>query len=262
MNDECSLIISNHQSEIINPMRISRLFLDTPLQTGDTVSLEGERLNYVARVLRLKPGVALSVFNGHGGEYSAQLQTVSKRGANLLIGAFTDHDCESPLNMTLVQGISRGERMDYAIQKATELGIARIIPVFSQRSMVSLDGERLEKRQQHWQGVIRSACEQCGRNRVPVLETALDLPEYLEQDVTATKLLLDPLARDSLHAMSAPTNNICLLIGPEGGLDTHERQLAHSHGYSSIRLGPRVLRTETAAVACIAAMQALWGDLR
>jgi 16S rRNA (uracil1498-N3)-methyltransferase len=243
-------------------MRISRLFLDSPLQTGDTVSLEAERLNYVARVLRLKPGVQLTVFNGQGGEYSAQLESVSKRNASLIIGAFNNRDCESPLSLTLVQGISRGERMDYTIQKATELGITRIVPVFTQRSMVSLDGERLEKRQQHWQGVVRSACEQCGRNRLPAIETALALPEYLEQDVTGTKLLLDPLANDSLHVMSAPGNNTHLLIGPEGGLDDQEHASARAQGYTGIRLGPRVLRTETAAVACIAAMQALWGDLR
>jgi 16S rRNA (uracil1498-N3)-methyltransferase len=243
-------------------MRISRLFLDTPLHTGNIVSLQGEHLNYVARVLRLKPGVHLTVFNGRGGEYSAQLESVSKRSADLLIGEFNERDCESPLELTLVQGVSRGERMDYTIQKATELGITRIIPVFTQRSMVSLDGERLEKRQQHWRGVVRSACEQCGRNRVPVIETAMDLPEYLEQDVAGTRLLLDPLANNSLHAMSAPDNSMHLLIGPEGGLDDQERKLARAQGYTGIRLGPRVLRTETAAVACIAAMQALWGDLR
>jgi 16S rRNA (uracil1498-N3)-methyltransferase len=243
-------------------MRISRLFLDSPLQTGDTVSLQGEQVNYIARVLRLKPDVELTVFNGQGGEYSARLESVSKRSASLTIGAFSDRDCESPLNLTLIQGVSRGERMDYTLQKATELGITHIVPVFTQRSMVSLDGERLEKRQQHWQGVVRSACEQCGRNRVPVIETALPLSEYLGQNVIGTKLLLDPLANDSLHAMSAPDNNTLLLIGPEGGLDDQERALARAQGYTGIRLGPRVLRTETAAVASIAAIQALWGDMR
>jgi 16S rRNA (uracil1498-N3)-methyltransferase len=243
-------------------MRISRLFLDTPLHTDNTVSLQGEQLNYVARVLRLKPGAHLTVFNGQGGEYSAQLESVSKRSADLIIGEFNDRDCESPLDLTLVQGVSRGERMDYTIQKATELGVTRIIPVFTQRSMVSLDGERLEKRQHHWQGVVRSACEQCGRNRLPIIESAMALPEYLEQDVAGTKLLLDPRANDSLHAMSAPGGCTYLLIGPEGGLDDQERVLARSRGYTGIRLGPRVLRTETAAVACIAAMQTLWGDLR
>ena len=243
-------------------MRISRLFLDSILQTGDTISLEGEPLNYVARVLRLKPGAHLTVFNGQGGEYSAQLESVSKRSASLIIGEYNDRDCESPLNLTLIQGISRGERMDYTLQKATELGVTRIVPVFTQRSTVSLDGERLEKRQQHWQGVVSSACEQSGRNHVPAVETAVDLSEYLQQDVTGTKLLLDPLATDSLNAMSAPDDNTYLLIGPEGGLNDQERALAHAQGYMGIQLGPRVLRTETAAVACIASMQVLWGDLR
>lgn len=243
-------------------MRISRLFLDSPLRTGDTLSLDGEPLNYVARVLRLKPGTTLTVFNGQGGEYSAQLESVSKRHAQLVIGAFSERGCESCLDLTLVQGVSRGERMDYTLQKATELGITRIIPVFTQRSSVSLAGERLEKRQQHWQGVVRSACEQSGRNVVPRVETALALTDYLQQEVSGTKLLLDPLATDSLHGVAAPGQKTHLLIGPEGGLDAQERELAHTRGYTGIRLGPRVLRTETAAVACIAAMQALWGDLR
>lgn len=243
-------------------MRISRLFLDTQLKTGSTVSLHGEPLNYVARVLRLKPGTRLTVFNGQGGEYSAQLESVTKRCASLIIGEFNNHDCESPLELTLIQGVSRGERMDYTLQKATELGVTHIIPVFTQRTMVSLKGERLEKRQQHWQGVVRSACEQCGRNRVPVIKTALDLTEYLQQKIVGTKLLLDPLAESSLQSISTPDSRTHLLIGPEGGLDDNERELALSKGYLGIRLGPRVLRTETAAVTCIAAMQALWGDLR
>lgn len=243
-------------------MRISRLFIDSPLQSGDTVSLQGEPLNYVARVLRLRAGTMLTVFNGHGGEYSAQLESVSKRSAQLLIGDFTARDCESPLKLTLVQGISRGERMDYTLQKATELGVTRIIPVFTQRSTVSLEGERLEKRQQHWQGVVRSACEQCGRNSVPVVETARLLTEYLQQPPCGTRLLLDPQAEDSLHTIPVPDDNINLLIGPEGGLDEQERTLAIAQDYSGIRLGPRVLRTETAALAGIAAIQTLWGDMR
>lgn len=242
-------------------MRISRLFIDTPLQTGDTISLEDEALNYIARVLRLKSGTTITVFNGQGGEYSAQLESVSKRSANLIIGEYNDRDCESPLNLTLIQGISRGERMDYTLQKATELGITQIVPVFTQRSTVSLDGDRLEKRQQHWQGVVRSACEQSGRNHVPVVEAAVDLSEYLQRDVTGTRFLLDPLATNSLNSMSTPGDNTFLLIGPEGGLNDQERTLAHAQGYIGIQLGPRVLRTETAAVACIASMQVLWGDL-
>jgi 16S rRNA (uracil1498-N3)-methyltransferase len=152
--------------------------------------------------------------------------------------------------------------MDYTIQKATELGVTRIVPVFTHRSMVSLAGERLEKRLHHWQAVARSACEQCGRNHVPVIEAALNLPDYLELDVAGGKLLLDPLAESSLPALSLPDDRMHLLIGPEGGLEAQERALAHARGYTGIRLGPRVLRTETAAVACIAAMQVLWGDLR
>ena len=243
-------------------MRISRLFLDTPLQTGNTVSLEDEQFNYVARVLRLKKGTQLTVFNGQGGEYPAQLESVGKRSAELIIGEFNDRDCESPLKLTLIQGISRGERMDYTLQKATELGITHIIPVFTQRSMVSLDAERLQKRQQHWQGVVRSACEQCGRNIVPTVGDALNLSEYLNQEIVGTKLLLAPLAENSLQSITKPDDSTHLLIGPEGGLNDDEQTLAINKGYKGIRLGPRVLRTETAAVSCISAMQILWGDLR
>ena len=175
-------------------MRISRLFIDSTLKSGDTISLEGEPFNYVARVLRLKPGAELSVFNGQGGEYSAQLVSVSKRSAELIVGAFDALDRESPLDLTLVQGISRGERMDYTIQKATELGISRIVPVFTQRSMVTLTGERMEKRLHHWQGVVRSACERCGRNHVHVVEAHLPLPDYLERENVCNKLLLNPSA--------------------------------------------------------------------
>lgn len=260
-------MIIHEQSSFIIPrssitMRISRLFLDTPLQTGDSISLEGDVLNYVARVLRLKPGTAITVFNGQGGEYSAQLESVSKRSASLVIGEHNDRDCESPLNLTLVQGISRGERMDYTLQKATELGVTHIVPVFTQRSTVSLAGERLEKRQQHWQGVVRSACEQSGRNHVPAVDAAVELSDYLQRDIAGTKLLLDPLATNGLNSISAPANNTYLLIGPEGGLNDQERAQAHAQGYTGVQLGPRVLRTETAAVACIASMQVLWGDLR
>lgn len=242
-------------------MRISRLFIDNTLKSGDTISLEGEPFNYMARVLRLKPGAELTVFNGQGGEYAAQLASVSKRRAELIVGAFNNRDRESPLDLSLVQGISRGERMDYTIQKATELGISRIVPVFTQRSMVSLEGARLAKRLQHWQGIVHSACEQCGRNHVPVVEAALSLPEYLEQENVGNKLLLDPLAETGLTTLPPPGGRTHLLIGPEGGLGDQERVLAHANGYMGIRLGPRVLRTETAAVACIAALQTLWGDL-
>lgn len=241
-------------------MRISRLYLDTPLQSGQLVTLDADRLNYVARVLRLKPGHELVVFNGEGGEYAAQLTALHKRAGSLTIGEFSAIDVETPLSVTLVQGISRGERMDYTLQKATELGVRRIVPVFTTRSVVNLSDERLENRRQHWQGVIRSACEQSGRNRLPLLDTACELSRWLKQDDSELRLLLQPGADRSLRELPAAAS-VSLLIGPEGGLEEHERELAVEAGYVSCRLGPRVLRTETAAVAAIAALQLLQGDL-
>jgi len=151
-------------------MRTSRLYLDTPLAEQQTLTIEGERLNYIANVLRLKAGTEISIFNGQGGEYKAIISSINKRSASIDLKEFYNNNIESPISITLAQGISRGERMDFTLQKATELGVNNIIPIFSQRCTVNLKGERLEKRLQHWQGVIRSACEQSGRNELPQIK--------------------------------------------------------------------------------------------
>jgi len=241
-------------------MRISRLFIDAPLHSGSQVELDAEQLNYVLRVLRLKPGYELIVFNGEGGEYSAEVTELHKRAGILSINAFHDIDIESSLSITLIQGVSRGERMDLTLQKATELGVDRIQPVFSEHCTVNLDGKRLEKRHSHWQGVVRSACEQSGRNKLPQLELAVSLNDYLNSATNNLCLLLDPLAETSLKNLPVPDSNIQLLVGPEGGFSEQERQNAYKNGYQGIQLGPRVLRTETAAIAAISAIQVLWGD--
>jgi len=241
-------------------MRLSRLYIDKPLQAGQSVKLDGEELNYVSRVLRLKPGNAVTLFNGQGGEYSGTISELHKRQCIIDIDAFSDIDTESTLNITLVQCISRGERMDITLQKATELGIQRIQPVFSKHCTVVLEGKRLEKRHNHWQGVIRSACEQSGRNILPLLEPAIALNDYLATTTNNTCLLLDPLAKTSLKDLPVPDSDIQLLVGPEGGFSEQERQSAYDNGYQGVQLGPRVLRTETAAIAAMAAIQVLWGD--
>jgi 16S rRNA (uracil1498-N3)-methyltransferase len=241
-------------------MRISRLYLDSPLATGQSVTLEDDVLNYVSRVLRLKPGMQVAVFNGQGGEYTGTITELHKRNGVIEIGEFHAVNVESALEITLVQGISRGERMDYTLQKATELGVTRIAPVFCERTVVNLKGERLESRLHHWRGVIRSACEQSGRDLLPELLMPCSLEVWLENDDAEQRLLLHPGSDKSLRDV-VPAINSSLLVGPEGGLSDTERELALRSGYTACRLGPRILRTETAAVAALAAIQLLQGDL-
>ncbi len=237
-------------------MRIPRIFLPVPLAAGALVTLDGTAANHLTRVLRLKPGAELVLFNGEGGEYPAVLEAA----ATARLGALRAVECESPLAITLVQGISRAERMDFTIQKAVELGVTHIVPVFAARSVVELRGERLQRRIQHWQGVIVGACEQCGRNRVPALDAAVDLSEWLRRaPAPSLRLVLNHRATASLHTLPRPTA-LTLLIGPEGGLEESELSQAERAGFIGMRLGPRVLRTETAAVAALAALQTLWGD--
>ncbi len=241
-------------------MRISRLYLDTPLAEQQIITLNGERLNYIANVLRLKAGTEISIFNGKGGEYSATIVEINKRSALLEIKTFTDKNIESPLSITLAQGISRGERMDFTLQKATELGVNKIIPIFSKRCTVNLKGDRLEKRLQHWQGIVNSACEQSGRNNIPHVEIAQTMDSFLEAKNNPCQILLDPESTQTLSSLSPVPDSVTILIGPEGGFDAREREQAYTKGYQGVQLGPRVLRTETAAIATISAMQALWGD--
>lgn len=237
-------------------MRIPRIFQPVPLAPDALVTLDRTAANHVTRVLRLKPGAELVLFNGEGGEYPAVLDAA----ATARLGAWRAVECESPLAITLVQGISRAERMDYTIQKAVELGVTRIVPVFAARSVVELRGERLQRRMQHWQGVVIGACEQCGRNRVPALDVAVDLSDWLRAPETQSlRLVLNHRATTTLSTLPRPTAST-LLIGPEGGLDESELAQAERAGFIGMRLGPRVLRTETAAVTALAALQTLWGD--
>jgi 16S rRNA (uracil1498-N3)-methyltransferase len=237
-------------------MRIPRIFLPVPLAPDALVTLDSTAANHVTRVLRLKPGAELVLFNGEGGEYPAVLEAA----ATARLGAWRDAECESPLAITLVQGISRAERMDYTIQKAVELGVTRIAPVFAARSVVELRGDRLERRMQHWLGVVIGACEQCGRNRVPALDVAVELSDWLRAPAAPSlRLVLNHRATTTLNALPRPTA-LTLLIGPEGGLDENELAQAERAGFIGMRLGPRVLRTETAAVTALAALQTLWGD--
>lgn len=249
-------------------MRVPRLYLPQALSAGQTLTLPTDRGHYLTRVLRLQPGNKLILFNGDGGQYQATLANSGARDCRVEVGAFSDKGCESPLPVTLIQGISRGERMELTLRKATELGVCRIQPVTSRRCQVKLDGTRLEKRVQHWQAILASACEQSGRNRLPELLPPTDLARSLAEMATqpadrsgTLALTLDPQAQSSLTDFTGPVPAVSLLIGPEGGLSPEEIEQAARSGFRGVRLGPRVLRTETAPLAALAAIQVLWGDM-
>lgn len=242
-------------------MRIPRIHHPHPLAEGDEIELAPQAAQHVARVLRLKPGAPLILFNGEGGEHPAELVVVEKRRVCVALGPRDPREAESPLAITLVQGISKGDRMDYAIQKAVELGAARIEPIFTERSAVELKGDRLEKKWAHWRGVAVAACEQSGRNRVPEITVPRRFADWLAEPLQGAGITLDPRAGRPMAELEPPVGPVSVLIGPEGGLTDREIQLAGTSGYQGVLLGPRVLRTETAAAAALTAVQLLWGDL-
>jgi 16S rRNA (uracil1498-N3)-methyltransferase len=216
------------------------------------------------RVLRLKAGDAVALFNGDGAEYSAIISEAGRDRLALEVTGRTAVDRESPLAVTLAQAVSGGERMDYTVQKAVELGAAVIQPLTAERSVVRLQGERAAKRAEHWQAVVVASCEQCGRNRLPHVLPLLAFDAYLAGEAArrddALRLMLSPRSARALRDFDRPAGAIVLLAGPEGGFSPQEGRTAEQAGFLPARLGPRVLRTETAAVAALAAIQALWGD--
>ncbi|MGK2940728.1 MAG: 16S rRNA (uracil(1498)-N(3))-methyltransferase [Immundisolibacter sp.] len=242
-------------------MRIPRLYVDQPLASGSEVTLDRRAMEHAAKVLRLRAGDDLCLFDGLGGEYAAVL--VRGVGGALVaqVGEHTPDRVESTLSLCLVQGISRGERMDYTLQKAVELGVQAVVPVVTERTVLRLHGEREQRRLAHWRGVILAACEQSGRTRVPTLMAPCTLTEHLTHAPSGTAFLLDPRAARALTQAGALTGPVSVLIGPEGGLAPHEREAAQAAGYRAVRMGPRVLRTETAALVALALLQALGGDL-
>lgn len=241
-------------------MRIPRIFQPVSLVSGKVLELDAQATAHITRVLRLKAGDALRIFDGKGGEYEAAIRNVERRVTTVEIGAFVEKNVESILELVLVQGISRGERMDYTVQKAVELGVARIVPVLTQRTVVNLKGDRKQKRRDHWQAVVNSACEQCGRNTIPEVAPVTTLHEWLGKPNGGLKLVLHHRAQSGLPAQTVEQEPVTLLIGPEGGLSPDEIIAAQSAGYSPLRLGPRVMRTETAAVAALSVLQWEWGD--
>ncbi len=245
-------------------MRVNRAYIDAPLGTGLLVELPEHAGGHLVRVLRLREGDECVLFNGDGHDYTARIRAIGKRGVQAEVTAAVAVDNESPLHITLLQGITRGEKMDLILQKATELGVSAIVPVHSERSEVKLDGARAEKRLAHWRGVVASACEQCGRACLP----SVSAPAPLQQAVAAAQLppsrfLLSPLAEAGIDALEAPADAaLTLAVGPEGGWSARDLQVLNDAGFSGLRLGPRILRTETAGLAAIAALQMRLGDLR
>jgi len=242
-------------------MRITRIYQPRKLEIGQTFALSSDAANRLTKVLRLSEGAEFVAFNGEGGEYTAQIQTIKKNEVLVQVTAYQDRDSESPLNIHLGQAISRGEKMDYTIQKAVELGVMEITPLLTERCGVKLSDERWEKRLEHWRGVIISACEQCGRNKIPVIHQPIKLLDWLPQVHEAVKLVLFPKTQASLKTLNSAAKNIALLIGPEGGLAEHEIAVAIERQFIPIQIGPRILRTETAGLAVVAILQGLLGDM-
>ena len=249
-------------------MRIPRIYIDQNLRPGAEVLLPEQAGEHVARVLRLEHGHPLILFNGDGHEYDANLAALAKRAVTAEISAVREVDRESPLKLTLAQGIARGEKMDWILQKATELGIARIAPVVTERTEVKLDEERAERRLAHWRSVVAGACEQCGRTRLPEIAAPLRLDRWLGAlgDGAALRLALLPEGDFTLRHflqvdMDTSRHGALLCVGPEGGFSDNDVALLTQAGFRGLCLGPRILRTETAGLAAIAALQAIAGDL-
>jgi 16S rRNA (uracil1498-N3)-methyltransferase len=243
-------------------MRLTRVYVDAPLTPGKRVTLEGSAASHLIRVLRLRVADALTLFNGQGGEYAATIAEARSGRLSVAVGEPLGIERESPLTLTLAQGVSRGERMDLVVQKATELGAAGIVPLFTERSVVRLSAQQAARKLDHWRAIAISACEQCGRNRLPRLAAPLALADFLKQGTAgATGLLLSPAASAGIAAMARPAAAVTVLIGPEGGLSEAEQQAAVAAGFVPVRLGPRVLRTETAAIAALSVLQGRYGDL-
>lgn len=239
---------------------VPRVFVNTGVAEGVVVHVEGDKAHHLRNVLRVREAAPLILFDGSGGEYRARVEAVERGRLTARVLEHCVVDRESPLDLTLGQGIARGERMDFAIAKAVELGVRAIDPLFTNRGQVKLEGQRLRKKLEHWRRVAASAAEQSGREYVPEVSEPRPLAAWLPGDDGGTRLVLAPDAATGLRDLP-PARGVRLLIGPESGLSDSELAAAHDAGFRAVRLGPRVLRTETAGPAALAALQTLWGDL-
>lgn len=244
-------------------MKISRIYHpeQSDFTPQATFALSEDGANHVGRVLRMSQGDTLELFDGQGQQCKATITAANKKNVTVTVQSIEQVNRESPLSIHLGQGISRGDKMEYTIQKAVELGVNEITPLFTERCGVKLQGERLNKKWQQWQKIVISACEQCGRNIVPQVNQPLALSQWLAQSTNELKLNLHPRATDTIKSLSPPQNGIRLIIGPEGGLSDDEINQTVAQGFSEISLGPRILRTETAGLTVISALQLQFGDL-
>ncbi|HEY1898313.1 MAG TPA: 16S rRNA (uracil(1498)-N(3))-methyltransferase [Steroidobacteraceae bacterium] len=242
-------------------MRLNRVYAEAPVRGRAQLDLTGTAAHHVTRVLRLRVGDPLVLFDAAGGEYTASVGALSRDTVRVTVGEYREVNRESPLHVTLAQGISRGERMDVVVQKATELGVQHIVPLLAERTVVRLDEAQAAKRLRHWRAIAVAACEQCGRNQLPEISAPMSLQDFLVSDYPqGLRLVLSPhggMKAQELPASAAAT----LLIGPEGGLSDAEQAAARAAQFTGLVLGPRILRTETAALAALAVIQQQLGDL-
>lgn len=240
--------------------RIPRIFTSRSLQACTEVELEPGPSQHLARVLRMQVGDSVILFDGSGGQYPATISALDRKSVRIATGEFEAIERESGLRLELGIALSRGERMDWILQKATELGASSIATLFSERTGVKLSAEREDRKLRHWQQIATSACEQCGRNRVPQITPPQALAQWLHGVRADARLVLDPFAGNANPGAVRPAS-VALLVGPEGGLGPAELEAAAGAGFSALQLGPRILRTETAPLAAIAILQARWGDM-
>jgi len=247
----------------VQAMRTPRLYVPMAAADGEIITVTGQTAHHVIQVLRLHPGAVLSLFNGHGMEWDAVLLEGKRSEIRLQVGRPVEAIAEPSLSIELAQGIARNDRMDLILQKSVELGVSRIQPLWMQRCQARIRGERLGKRLKHWQGVIISACEQSGRSTLPELHDPEDYSNWASRQPPASLgIMLQPDSTQVLHDLPQPDGDIVILVGPEGGLSPEEQSLAALSGFTGIRLGQRILRTETAALSALAGIHALWGDFR
>lgn len=243
-------------------MRCPRIYSPQALSSNTTLTLAADASHHLAKVLRMQSGAELVLFNGDGGEYPATITAIDKRSVSVATGQLTESVLESPLQLHLGIAMSKGERMDWIVQKATELGVTHLTPLISERVEVRLQGERAEKKLAHWRGIAIAACEQCGRNRLPLIEEIQTLSDWLQTTDADAKFVLHHRAAVPLDNNAPRPASVALLIGPEGGLSDSEISAAQRQQFAPLQLGPRVLRTETAPLAAISVLQFLWGDLQ
>lgn len=242
-------------------MRIPRIYHPFPIHQLGTLALSDDAANHIGKVLRMQPGQFVTLFDGSDAEFPAVISEISKKQLTVDIQQRIEKSIESPLNLHLGQVISRGDKMEFTIQKSVELGVNTITPLLSERCGVKLDPKRFEKKLQQWQKIAIAACEQCGRNIVPVIRPVMELEAWCAEPSEALKLNLHPRASYSINTLPEPVNKVRLLIGPEGGLSEQEIAMTEQYHFAETLLGPRVLRTETAALTAITALQVRFGDL-